>query len=118
MSVEKRRKAYERKMKVFFEKLEKLYPDAMSLLYELRDKMRNAWKDIGTYVGEEELIGRSNLRLTEDFDLFGSPFDFVYISMMFQVMLDRLEEELRWFNENREMLEILIREYEERLRGR
>ena len=113
-----KRKAVERKWEEFKNNLGKMRPDAFALYAKAVSETIELWKRVGMYIGEEQTQGVLSLGIGEDFRLKGTAFEAIYKTAILKVMLDKLEEELKWFKENREILEILIKEYWERESGR
>ena len=109
MSIEMKRKAVERKWEEFKNNLGKMRPDAFALYAKAVSETIELWKRVGMYIGEEQTQGVLSLGIGEDFRLKGTAFEAIYKTAILKVMLDKLEEELKWFKENREILEDVCR---------
>ena len=62
-------------------------------------------------MGEEKAYAKLGLALDEKFSMKGYPFDFILWFALFKMLNEKRDRELKWLKDNREILEMMVKEY-------
>ena len=107
-----------KKYKILSERLKEEDPEIMKERDDFLNEIEKTWRKISPFIGEERAYGLMSLTLTDDIELRGMPLDFILWFVLFKKISEKLDKELKWFKDNRETLEMIVKEYLERQRFR
>ena len=85
-------------------------------------EVEKMWMKISPFIGEEEAYGESSLRIADDQKIRISALSFILWFVLFKKVSEKfdgefrsfkrkLDKELKWFKDNREILEMMVKEY-------
>ena len=107
----KERSKLDKKYSILTDRLRKESPEIKDERDAFFLEIEKMWKEISPFVGEEEAYAKLSLRLNEDFEIRAYPLDYILWFVLFKRLDDKLDRELKWFKDNREILEIMVKEY-------
>jgi len=107
----KRKKAIKKKYDAIHARLKEEDSETYRQMIEFTDKVKQLWVKVSPFIGEEEVYGESGISINDDYKLKGMPIDFVWWFVLFKMISDKFDEELKWFRENREIIQMMVKEY-------
>ena len=101
---------------------EKENPKIRKELVSFFREIENTWKKLSPFIGEEDAYGKWSFELSDNIQIKGFPFSFIVWFVLLKKTsekLDRelktlkrkLDKELKWFKDNREFLDLMVKEY-------
>ena len=110
--IEKKRKSGEKKFRALQKKLKKENPQVWNRLDNLIHEMEELWKD-SPFVGEEESYGRplGFIKIREQQQISYSPLTLMFLYTLLKQTPDRFDRELKWLKKNKQILEMMVKEY-------
>ena len=114
----RQRKIIDKKYKVLFDRMKQESPEIRKELNDFFKEIEKAWVKISPFVGEEAAYGKSDWGIDDAQKINGMAFDFILWFVVLKRISDKLDKELKWFRENRETLEMIVKEYLEAQRFR
>ena len=107
------KKVSKRKMKhkILVDRLKEENPEIRKEMIDFSNEVAETWKRISPYVGEEDAYGVSSLAIDDEHVVIATPFDIIYLFVLFKRVFDKLDRELKWFKKNKEILEMMVKEY-------
>jgi len=103
----------EKKYAILTNRLKEENPEIHKEFNDFLDEIGETWKRISPFVGEEQAYAKLDLVLNDDYEIRGLPLDFILWFVLFKRMFGKLDKELEWFKKNKEILEMMVKEYSE-----
>ena len=111
-----------KKHKILKERLVEENPKIEKELVNFFKEIERTWKKVSPFIGEEDAYGTWGFRLSEDIEIKGFPFSFIVWFVLLKKTSEKLDKELKslkrklnkelkWFKDNREFLEMMVKEY-------
>jgi len=110
---EKEKTKIQQKYDILVDRLKEENPKVEKEVRAFFREIEKTWKKISPFIGEEEAYAKLMLRLAEDFEIRGAPLSFILFYVLFKKISEKLDRELKWFKDNKEIIEMMVKEYVE-----
>ena len=111
-----------KKYSILRDRLEEENPKIRKESRAFLKEVEKTWTRISPFVGEEEAYGRLGLSLSDEQKIKGVALDYILWFVLFKKISEKsdrefksfkkkIDKELKWFKENREFLQMMLKEY-------
>lgn len=115
-------KKISKKHKILGERLKEENPKIEKEMRNFFKEIEKTWNKISPFIGEEDAYGTWGFSLSDDITIKGFPFSFIVWFVLLKKVSEKLDKELKslkrklnkelkWFKENREFLDLMVKEY-------
>lgn len=108
---EKVRAIVHKKLQTLKSRLIEEFPNDYKEAANFFGEVQRLWVKLSPFVGEEEAYGVSSMFIGNDQQIRNQPLDFILWTALFRMMSDKFDQELKWFRDNRQILEMMVKEY-------
>lgn len=116
------KKIRKKKYRILKDRLKEENPKIRKESTAFLKEVEKTWTRISPFVGEEEAYGRLGLSISDDQKIKAFALDFILWFVFFKKLSEKfdselkslkrkLNKELKWFKDNREFLEMMVKEY-------